>query len=410
MARRLPSLIAAVAVLLLASPTAAFAAYAATVTAPDGAVVRGPAQVRIQVERGSIDLGIRGAKVRPVGGGDWHALECISDCGRGSRSPVFALELDPRTGAPFATSPMANGDLTLETVVERDMGGSDRSAGQVRLSLRVPGSPVGGLAATVDGSDVRLAWTRPREPDILRYRVERCAASCDAGGDWEALDDVAPSASSYGDDPGVGTHRYRVVTVRDAGDDGDGTIETASSPITAEVRRPEPDETASPSPSPSPSDSDGDPDRDGSGDEDDEAADGGSSDDDRTPTAPALGDAPALERDTSRSERRSTDIRTGRAPSVALGNGGSGIPDLPAIGDVFSTELDYSGEVPDIAPSEPVDPDEDDQVVLATPGRSSGSFLGRLTDPNRVAVPIAGGLLMTAIGLHLWRWLRVPLR
>ncbi len=396
MARRLPSLIALVAVLLLAFPTAALAAYSAAIAAPENAVVNGSTEVRVRVERGVGDLGITGLKLRPAGGGEWVTVECASNCRRSDRSQVYAFDLDPRSGAPFGDQPLPNGSFTLDAVVSRDLGGSDREVGQLTLALRVPGSAVGGLAATVEGGDVRLAWSRAPEPDILRYRVERCEGACEADGDWVPVEDVGPGASSHTHAPGPGEHSFRVVTVRDAGDDGDGTFETVSSPTTAEVARPTPSESPSPSPSPSPSDrdddGDGDPDEDG-------ATDGAGGAADRGPRPGAVPDLEATPR------RDGPQVRSGRAPAVALGRGGSGIPDLPAIGDVFSSELDYSGEVPDLTAPETADA----EVVLSAPGRSSGSFLGRLTDPNRIAVPIAGGLLMTAVGLHLWRWLRVPM-
>jgi hypothetical protein len=42
-------------------------------------------------------------------------------------------------------------------------------------------------------------------------------------------------------------------------------------------------------------------------------------------------------------------------------------------------------------------------VVLST-----GGMFDRMADNERIATPIAFGLVLTATGLHLWRWLRVP--
>ncbi|MEX0836674.1 MAG: hypothetical protein WD010_11315, partial [Nitriliruptor sp.] len=144
---------------------------------------------------------------------------------------------------------------------------------------------------------------------------------------------------------------------------------------------------------------------DGSGSGDGESGDGSGGDRD--------GDAAGTADGPRRSPSRSLDLspRTGRAPSVSLGRGGSGVPELPGVGDIFRGSLDYGLDDPEAADArgDAPAPGDDDEVVLSAPGNGAGSFVGRLTDPNRIAVPIAGGLLMTAISLHLWRWLRVPI-
>lgn len=420
MARRLPSVIALVAVLLLSLPTAALA-YSARLDKPSNGVVTGTTEVHVRVSREGIDVPITGLRVRPAGGGEWRPTECVSDCERGE-SPVFRFTLDPRTGAPFGGGIMRNGPFEFEGRISREFRQEDQGVGRFTLNLRVPGSAVGGLAATVNGDTVRLAWSRAPEPDVEGYRVERCTGSCDASGSWRPIGDPEASASSYTDRPGVGTHSYRVVTLRSAG--GDGTIETVSAPVTTEVE-----------PAPvGPDDgvgtgggtgggtgpADGG-DRGGSSGPGDRGTDGDGRP--RTGAAPELEAGEVASEDGqdpprtagSRSSSRTGGIRSGRAPSVSLGRGGSDIPELPGIGDIFRGELDYSADDPqaaeggDGAGAGEEGGEEGDEVVLSAPGRSGGSFIGRLTDPDRVAVPIAGGLLMTAVGLHLWRWLRIPL-
>jgi hypothetical protein len=71
----------------------------------------------------------------------------------------------------------------------------------------------------------------------------------------------------------------------------------------------------------------------------------------------------------------------------------------------FFTEL-YTGQV---VQERLADEFASIRVVLAAPGRSDSRFLGVFGEPERLAPPLAGGLLFTAIGLHLWRWLEDPL-
>ncbi|WP_052665461.1 hypothetical protein [Nitriliruptor alkaliphilus] len=412
MVRRLPHVIALAAIILLCLPTAAFADYTARVEAPGNGVVTGSTEVQVRVVREWVDPPVTGLRVRSVTGGEWHTTTCKAGCESGDHLSIYAFDLDPRTGAPFGSSIMRNGTFEFEGAIERAIGG-DRSIGKLTLSLRVPGSAVGGLAATVSDEKVRLAWSRAPEPDILRYRVERCAGTCDGAGAWVAVGEAAASASSFSDEPGVGKHSYRVVTVRDV--DGEGSIETVSSPVTTEVEAP-PVDPAERQPGDGNSGGNGD----GSGGDGNGAGNGGGSTDGsgspRSGSAPDLDevDAPddraTPEASPSSRTSRSSGVRSGRAPSVSLGRGGSGIPELPGIGDIFRGELDYSADEPRTADgSGDSGPGADDEVLLSSPDVSGNTFIGQMTDPDRIAVPIAGGLLMTAIGLHLWRWLRVPL-
>jgi hypothetical protein len=399
-ARRLFPVTALAAIALLSLPTAAFAEYVASVQAPKNGVVSGSKDIQVRIDRELTDPSVVELRVRPASGGELRPTTCISGCERGDRTSVFAFTLDPRSGAPFGDTPLPNGRFEFEGVLSRDIGG-ERSTGRLALSLRVPGSAVGGLAATVSDQTVRLAWRAAPEPDISGYRVERCEGVCDGNGRWQAEGAVAASATSFNHAPSPGEHSYRVVTVRDGGDDGDGTIETVSSPVVATVQ--------APSATTSSNGGSGTGSR-GTGD-----APGAAPSDTGAPRSGdlpdlAAGDAP--ERRASDHDARSArgGTRAAPPPSVALDRSALGIPELPGLGDIFRGELDYSGADRDAAGG-PDDArpagEEGDEVLLSAPG--SGSFMGQLTDPDRVAVPIAGGLLMTAIGLHLWRWLRFPL-
>jgi hypothetical protein len=398
--RRLPHVIALAAIVLLSVPTAASAAYSVRVESPDNRVVTGAKEIQVRVSRELTDPVVTGLRVRLASGGELRPTSCVSDCDRRDRDPVFAFDLDPRSGAPFATSGLRNGPLEIEGVVSREIG-EDRSVGTFTLVLRVPGSAVGGLAATTEGTTVRLAWRRAPEPDVEGYRIERCAGACDASGAWEALGSASASASSFSDEPGVGQHSYRVVTIRDGGDGGDRSIETVSSPTTATVEPP-----ARASDTGGSSGSGGN----GNGGDGTEAAgdrDGGTSEGGRGADAPDLASRGSAATSGSRPGRD----RSGTAPTIPSGRGAAGIPNLLVDPDLFEGELDYSGLEPRLggADRDVPEPGADDEVLLGSPADGDGSFLGALTDPNRVAVPIAGGLLMTAIALHLWRWLRFPI-
>jgi hypothetical protein len=390
--RRSALVVASVTALLLALPTAAAAEYRARLVAPGSGVVTGPVEVQVQVSRELIDPEVRGVQVRAVDADRAHPAECVTDCG--SRSPVFAFALDPRTGSPFSERALANGTLEVEVVVSRAVGG-ERSAGRVPLALEVPGSAVGGLSATVTDGGVRVAWSRAPEPDVTGYRVERCSSGCDADDGWDHRIDVAASATAHTERPDPGTHRYRVVTIRPTG--SDGSIETVSSPVAADV---------APPPQASPS--------------------SGSEVRDEGPAPPGDGPDPSATEDVGTGERavagaasagpagapdagdrsRAPD-RAGRSPSVELRRSGAAIPDLPLVGELFRDTLDYGSDAATTRTPAPRPGPEDGEVVIAAPVGGSGTFVGRLTDPDRVAVPLAGGLLLTAAGLHLVRWLRL---
>jgi hypothetical protein len=400
--RRLPHVVALTAIVLLSVPTAASAAYSARVEAPDNAIVTGAKEIQVRVSRDLTDSAVTDLRVRLASGGELQPTECVRDCDRRDRDPVFGFELDPRSGAPFGTSALANGPLEFEGIISREVGG-DRSVGTLTVTLRVPGSAVGGLAATAEDGTVRLAWRRASEPDIQGYRIERCGGACDASGRWDALDTASASASSHSDQPDPGEYSYRVVTIRDGGDGGDRTIETVSSPVTTTV---EPVARTN-------GDGSGNGNGNGNGGNGSGGADGDGVGDgtDPSPRTPPSPDPANGGSDGARRSSRAPEIRSGSAPSISRDRTTAGVPAVPDVADVFEEELDYSDldlEEPGTDRTVPA-LDGDDEVILGAPGTGDGTFLGALTDPNRVAVPIAGGLLMTAIGLHLWRWLRFPL-
>jgi hypothetical protein len=389
--RRSVLTVASVTALLLAFPSTAAAEYRARLVTPDDGVVTGPVEVQVQVSRDLIDPDVRGVQVRAVDADRSHPAECVADCG--SRSPLFAFGLDPRTGAPFSERALANGTFEVEVVVSRAVGG-DRSAGRVPLALEVPGSAVGGLSATVTDGGVRVAWSRAPEPDVTGYRVERCSGGCDADGGWGSRANVPASATAHTERPDPGTHRYRVVTIRSTG--GDGSIETVSSPVAAEV-----------APPPQARPSSGGEGRDGGAAPTGTGPDPAATEGAEAGGQPAAGTASEGPVSSDDGDRSRVPDRAGRSLSVELPRSGADIPDLPFVGELFRGTLDYDADTDGTgAPRRAAGP-EDGEVVIAAPVGGAGTFVGRLADPDRVAVPLAGGLLLTAAGLHLTRWLRL---
>lgn len=423
MVRRLFHTLALVATLLLVAPVAAVAYNVDTLTS-DGQ--RGTVTVTPSTEFVEIRVGFSGSEPRPTrlrvnigGDGDRVNAPCVrGDCRTTAfgGSAVFRLPFTAR-GGPFAspTDRIANGDVQLNIVADRAVGGAT-GLGNVTVRLDVPGSQVTSLSQSVSDQEVQLSWTPAPEAGISGYRVERIT-------DGRTTEVTTTSGSSATDTPGPGDHRYRVVTVRPKA--GSGVHEAASSTVTASV--------AAPPPPPPSDDDDGDEGsggdgsgsnggsgNGGSGNGSGSGSNGGSGG--GTASAPDLGGSSsngsngsddadeaddADEPEVAARERR--ERRTTSAPNVSSGRGGFGIPELPLVGDVFRGELDF-GEDEGEGTGSGTRGEDADEVILSSPAGGGGSFLGvGGDDAQRIAIPIAGGLLLTAIGLHLWRWLKVPL-
>jgi hypothetical protein len=402
--RRRLAAIAAIAtlVMLLAAP-AAFAA-SAKVTQPSD-TVRGPTDVRVEITRDSRVEPISRARARLQRGGDtlgdWVDLACKQRCAddqlRQTWGPVDDRKLDPATGAPFTSGgALRNGEYELQVRVERGRF-LDPLESTDRIRLSVPPSAPGDVTAQRDGDEVEVTWKKAPEPDVTGYRVERRD-----GDGWREV--RTTSADSHVDEPGPGSHTYRVVALRDDG--RGGTLEKASSEREVEIPEPEDDDPDGRS-----GNGNGDGDGDGNGD----GGSGGSGDVDGEDEGSGSGDGAgngddaeeateAEDRAGSSGERDRRTSSSARAPSLGSDRSGS-IPSVfgrspeTADPDAFSEELDFG----DARNGDGEDPDDD--VVLS--GGRSGT-IDRLLDAERIATPIAVGLVLTATGMHLWRWLRVP--
>jgi hypothetical protein len=378
--RRLVWTTAALAVLLVLPAAPATAAQSTLVT-PDGAITKAT-PIEIEMER---DFGAeRISEVHATLTRDGEALgmrlqlECVGGCDPTDQVVRFALPngemFDPATGEPFgAEGPLANGTYVLEVELLKNSRFQSDEEFQHELVLSVRPTAPKDVAAEVDGDEVALTWTPSPEPDVENYRIER-----HDGDDWQTV--TTTTEPTAVDEPGEGEHRYRVVAERPDG--RDGTVERASEEVTVEVVVEEEDDEE---------------DREES-DEDEEERESEESEDAEVESQDGNGNGNGGDQDTS-NERRNRSGGSADAPST--GNGNGGIPGIDGNGDAdegYSTELDY-GDMGDTRAG--------DDVEIATPSGWRGT-VDRIFDAEQVAVPIAAGLVMTAAGLHLWRWLRVP--
>jgi hypothetical protein len=409
--RRTATLVVLVATLCLALPTAALA-VGATLRGPSDGVVTGPTSLDLRIHRepfeaiSRIDATLyRGGA--PLDGSRARELcEGLRDCPNGSREADYRIPFDPRDGAPF----LANGGRTLangpyELVVGIQVG-QEVQQRPLPLTLSVPPAAPSDLRVSTAGTQVSIQWTRGAEPDLAGHRIERSS-----GSGWARAGEVGGTAEAYVDEPGPGSHRYRVVVIRPNG--RGGSYEVTSAEVTATVDAPV---TAD--------------DRRGDGPErwsgarrrlrpvggrprrESEPLDLERSDADAAPRGPpdegdgAQGDDARA--GSSRASGAAAPRRSFQAPSVNLDRDGADTPPVPWDDpEYFQETLDYDDAVA-AAPRERGDDGEGNEVLealLAVPGM--GSLTGGLDD-SRFAIPIAGGLLMTAIGLHLWRWLKLP--
>lgn len=390
MRRRIVWTTAALAVLLVLPAVPATAAQS-TLISPEGDVTEAtPLEVQLERDFGAERFSEVHASLNREGErlGDRIQLECAEGCDPTDEIVLFvppgAEKLDPTTGGPFgAEAPLANGTYVLQVELLKNSNFQSDETFEHEIVLAVRPTAPGDLAAEVDGSKVELRWVRSPEPDVEDYRVER-----HDGDDWEVV--TTTSGAVVVDDPGAGEHRYRVVAERPDG--RGGTLERASEEVTAEVEDDATDEDREGEES-----EDGDEDE-RDRDESDDESDGQTEDD---------------ADDGSSDERRGGSSSGGSTRAPSTGNGGSGsVPSLDDGGsgdgngdgdgdgaseDDFSQELDY-GDADDRAAGD---------VQVATPSGWRGT-VDRIFDAERVAVPIATGLVMTATGLHLWRWLRIP--
>lgn len=378
-----------------------------------------PHQVQVRLATPS------GAEILP--GTSPVTMSCESNCH--SSSTWTAPAFDPATLAPFDSGPSCNGGYTIQVRVD---GGAWSGHG-IRVA-RAPGAPTD-VTVTADIGEATVSWGPASDPDVVGYRVQRRPS----GGSWTTVADQPASARSLHDpDVDAGDVDYRVATLKGDGrvdgapaapcQDTSPDLSTASVPVSTTVRepaaapsgpsRPAPTSTSEPDDEGSGS---GSGDGDGSGDGSDDGPGDGSGDgtgqvagsgDGNGETESEGGDAAAASRRPGTRVAPPAAVDAGARPDVTVDD----VPgaDSPQVADEdrretyygddqeFSEELDFDG----LGGVEATGPTTVTETrVVRVPGALQ-SILGEELDLGRLATPIAAGLIMVALALHLRRWMR----
>lgn len=406
-------------ILALAAPMA----MAADVSVSPSGTVDGSTTLRVEVDRRRGEL-IENVTLRLLRGGpdgetvgsrQWAPEDASPSCAPfESTECTFSAGFDPRSGAPFAGRSLNNGDYTLQAVVEREGLPPDRAS--VPARLRVPPRGASGVSVAADGQALAVSWSASPERDLRGYRVEHRPS----GGSWQSVTTV--SATSHRFDVAPGDHEVRVVALRRDG--VGGTIETASSSASASVAAPSSDDDGDEGAGGSGDSGSGDSGSSGSGSGGSgsggsgNGGSGGSGDGARDGSGPDGSEAGGSndtdagdDSDDGDGEPEDADGSPGSTSSLSIDSAELAEREQPspkaAERPDYSEELDYSRMAEDGDGDGGGDGEERDDsgdVVLSGPGLQNAGG----AESDRVVVPVAVGLVMTAVGLHLWRWLKVP--
>lgn len=436
--------VAVVVVLVTAAP--ALAAVTANMRSPgSGATVTGPVELRVavtrsnplldpEVERVAVRLGAAPGTSAP--GSSAAELDCLQGCapepGAEEETSVWGgVRFDPASPGAFfsgGTGPVCNG----RWYVQPGVNGSFENYPSVEFGVAAAPTPVGSLASSGDLEGITVTWSGPPEQDVAGYVVQRRP---EGQSSWTSLRVLEPGTTSYRDaglDPGGYDHR--VVTLRHDGrtpggewvapcqdsETAPGSALVASSPATtATVPAPPP---PSPSPSPSPT--------------------GGASGE-PAPSPSPTGDGGGGGESGEDSGGEGTGGTGGESPGPTSGGAGGGggggggqvapppppqrsqqrqaEPPLPAQprpppprqryfgeDDPFSEQLDYGDtRPPEVAAPSPA-PTRTEGAGTERGPEAVRSFVVRNLNQERVLEPLAGGLVLIGLALHLARWLREP--
>ncbi|HWB72963.1 MAG TPA: hypothetical protein VG452_12175 [Egibacteraceae bacterium] len=222
--------LAAVWLLVSAPPAGAVSGFG--IDAPSGTVT-GASAVAAFVEQNAAEANTeRIAAVESrflLGGaqsGSTEGLELVSqDVHRAGRTSHYRAALDPFASRWTGGRPMANGSYRLQVRVITQVGAAPPQTSEWRerqIVLEVPPPQTTAAAKLVDPArrTVEVSW-RPVGadlPDFVRYVVERSVN----GGRWSEVRRITrPSAGSDVDTVGDGEYRYRVTVVRSSGSGGE---------------------------------------------------------------------------------------------------------------------------------------------------------------------------------------------
>ena len=338
--------------------------------------------------------------------------ECHGSCQDFSlaerQSTWSGATFDPATLAPFASGgSRCNGAYGMQVRPQ----GADWGGG-IGVVVSIDPSAPTDVTATVTGGQVEVSWRGAPQPDVTGYTVQRRQ---DFTGSWDTVTEVGAQTTTVVDgDAPTGNTQYRVATFRGDGFDSNAPVAActdaqrdlvaAASPVTVQV--PEPSSSPSDGGSASPGSDDSDDSGGGSSGSPNDGADG---EGDGAGGEGDGGDEDASSGSPQPSPRRrapATSVQSGSAPTVSVPDvsspSGRPAPDETHDGDGegFSEELDF-GELQGESRAS-----GDDEVAgtvsLDVPGGGSDTELAL----RRVLVPVAGGMIMLAFGLHLRRWTR----
>ena len=341
----------------------------------------------------------------------------------GGRS-AWGIDLEPLASWAAGGGPMANGRYRIEVQVRSSLQGVPQEptgwqGHAIVLDVPPPATRVEVAVAAADARTFDVTWQPVSVPDFVRYEVERAAG---LDGPWATVARVPAAGATELIDAveEPGDYRYRVVVVRAGGDGGEAT--TASSPQAARMPAADPAPATGPSPSdpPDPAGPSGLPTDGAAGLPGDPSSPTPSPSASPGPGAGAAvaptdgsGVVPGLPAPlTSQGTAQAPPQTLVQAPSITVSPGPAQVPARvpltapqggmsPPGGDVFNPVLDL--------PQRPGAKVEQGSVTAHAGGvrrQVLEVFDSTTVDPRGVLVPIATGLLLTLVGLHLRRFLR----
>lgn len=441
---RLTAVLGVVVVLGMTVPTAASAAGSATVTSPAANAplssttaiqvsVSGSSGVfggnhRVQVRLGRLDQSA-------VPGTAVVDLACTGgNCG--GDGTWGGVNFNPVTLSPFLDTTTCNGGYLLQTRVD------DGSWTSHPIHVRLPAPAPSGLSAEGDVTSAEIDWTPASAPDLVGQVVQRRLD----GGSWQAVAELGTGVASWTDgDAPAGAVQYRVSSSRPDGvvngspatpcqDTAPDLVAWSSAASTTVTEAPDPSESpTTPSrPRPTPSDDDGQPstgdggseeptdggtDGDGGSGDGGTGGDGGSDGDGGEPTDGGTGEPTDQPTTSGPVTRRAGDRVAPPSASDPAARPQVALPSLPrddpsegedreddelyyGEGGPFSEELDFGGLGEPEAGPEDFGPETQ---VVRIPGALQ-SVLGTELEVKRIVEPLALGMLLLTVALHLRRW------
>jgi hypothetical protein len=425
-ARRRAVVVTALVATVMVLPVSAAHAATSAVSSPEAGAVfmdtTEPVAIRATVQRGLFEARPSTVTARlvaqdgtPIAGSQSVELTMIGEsCGvvnctstwevRSGDNPVL---FNPATLQPFASMPSCNGGYGIQVA----LGGSDSWSGNGFTISRAPGSPTPVKVATKVGQ-ATVSWQPPSQPDVTGYTIEQRRSG---SGSWNEVATVGPSTTSFTQkNLAPGTIEYRVRAWRGNGQNEEGqtlapcadTELNLASAWSSTASGTVPSSSTSPSPgdgSTEPGDDETEP-TDESTEPTDESTE--PTDESTEPTDESTDPEPEASPSPTARPRTATRAAPPRVESEERRD-----VEAPEISQperrerFFGDDEEYSEEL-DFGAFDPGDTDrEPGTVTIQVPGGLQ-SVLGEQLDLERALAPVAGGMILLSLGLHLWQWTR----